>query len=355
MNKIDWQASMTHFLLRCTLALLVGCFVGWHPGRATADDDLNPDWLQRRMGAVSTARDNGSMIQLVRPLTERVKDSVVQVLCGGRPVALGTVVGADGYILTKRSELSGDPIRVRLSDSRVLPARVAVVRRQNDLALLKVTTADDLKPIAIVGDTPPVASFVISPGRRGQPVGIGVVGVGPRRVGHNGRLGVLLDDAFKDQALVRGVWPKSGADFAGVLPGDRIVAINDEKKDTRESVITTLHRMFPGENVRLTIVREGDTVNLDAGIRELDILQESENDSKVNGPRSLRLSGFESVIQHDTVLDPDECGGPLINSAGQAIGLNIARAGRVVSYALPGSLVINEMLEMLQQARASEQ
>jgi hypothetical protein len=112
--------------------------------------------------------------------------------------------------------------------------------------------------------------------------------------------------------------------------------------------------MFPGENVRLTIVREGDTVNLDAGIRELDILQESENDSKVNGPRSVRLSGFDSVFQHDTVLDPDECGGPLINSAGQAIGLNIARAGRVVTYALPGSLVINEMLEMLQQARASE-
>ena len=113
--------------------------------------------------------------------------------------------------------------------------------------------------------------------------------------------------------------------------------------------------MFPGESVRLTIVRSGDTLNVDAGIRELDILQESENDSKVNGPRSVRLSGFQSVIQHDTVLNPDECGGPLLNSSGQAIGMNIARAGRVVSYALPGSLIISEMLEMLQQARASEQ
>ncbi len=165
----------------------------------------------------------------------------------------------------------------------------------------------------------------------------------------------MLDDAYVDQALVRGVWPRSGADSAGVKPGDRIVAINDEQKTSRESVIQTLHNMFPGENVRLTIVRKGDTLNLDAGIRELDILQESENDSKVNGPRSARLSGFQSVIQHDTVLDPDECGGPLLNSSGQAIGLNIARAGRVMTYALPGSLIISEMLEMLQQARASDQ
>ncbi len=348
MSKSPYCCRSSH-LSRFAVVIAVSFLTGLVAQSAGADD-----WLRKRISS-SAARDNGSMMKLVRPLTENVKPSVVQVLCGGRPVALGTVVGADGYILTKRSELSGDPILVRLSDSRELPARVAVVRRRNDLALLKVNTSDDLKPIAMVGAAPPIGSFVISPGRRGQPVGIGVLSVKARPVEHNGRLGVLLDDAYVDQALVRGVWPKSGADFAGVKPGDRIVAINDEEKTTRDSVIQTLHRMFPGENVRLTIVRSGDTLNLDAGIRELDVLQESENDSKVNGPRSVRLSGFQSVIQHDTVLDPDECGGPLLNSAGQAVGINIARAGRVVTYALPGTLIVSEMLEMLQQARASEQ
>ncbi len=343
------MAWRTFFFASCFIAGLI-------PGSLLADDDVDADWFRQQFGLRSSAaRDNGSMMRLVRPLTEKVKHSIVQVLCGGRPVALGTVVGADGYILTKRSELSGDPIRVRLSDGRVIPARVAVVRRRNDLAMLKVNTAGDLAAIAMVGETPRIGSFVISPGRRGQPVGLGVLGVTARRVDHNGRLGVLLDNAYVDQALVRGVWPKSGADFAGLKPGDRIVAINDERKTSRDSVIETLHKMFPGESVRLTIVRSGDTLNLNAGIRELDILQESENDSKVNGPRSARLSGFQSVIQHDTVLNPDECGGPLLNSSGQAIGMNIARAGRVVTYALPGSLIISEMLEMMQQARASDQ
>jgi S1-C subfamily serine protease len=67
----------------------------------------------------------------------------------------------------------------------------------------------------------------------------------------------------------------------------------------------------------------------------------------------MRLSGFERVIQHDTVLNPEECGGPVLDSQGRAIGINIARAGRVVSYLLPSSLILPEMLQMLEEARAN--
>jgi S1-C subfamily serine protease len=70
----------------------------------------------------------------------------------------------------------------------------------------------------------------------------------------------------------------------------------------------------------------------------------------VNGARNIRLSGFEEVLQHDTVLNPDQCGGPLLNSDGQVIGVNIARAGRVVSYALPSSLVSVEVSSMIAEA-----
>jgi serine protease Do len=54
---------------------------------------------------------------------------------------------------------------------------------------------------------------------------------------------------------------------------------------------------------------------------------------------SQRSEGFELAIQHDTVLQPWQCGGPLVNLDGKAIGLNIARAGRIASYALPAVLV----------------
>ena len=137
---------------------------------------------------VLTSRDNSEMIALVRPLSESVKSSVVQVLCGSRPVALGAVVSVDGYVLTKRSELTGDPIRVRLADGQRLPARVASVRRRHDLALLKVDSTVDMQPIEFVDVPVGVTNFLVSPGRGGRPIGIGVVGVTERSVDHDGRL-----------------------------------------------------------------------------------------------------------------------------------------------------------------------
>ncbi len=313
-----------------------------------------PDWLQSRMSLrISHRRDNGDMIALVRPLAEKVGDSVVQIVSDGKPVALGVVVSSDGFVLTKRSELSADPIRVRLGDGRLQPARVAAVRRKSDLALLRVEgLSQPLSRVQFVDDSPPIGSFLISAGRGGVPVGIGVVGVGPRRVEHNGRLGVILDEQ-QGQATVSGVWPNSGAEAAGVAPGDRILAINGLRETTRSSVIRILRDVFPGESVRLTISRAGQTMEMDAKIREIGVMQETENDSKINGPRSARLSGFDQVIQHDTVLNPDECGGPVLNSRGQVIGINIARAGRVVSYALPSSIVMGDMVSMMNEARGN--
>ena len=66
----------------------------------------------------------------------------------------------------------------------------------------------------------------------------------------------------------------------------------------------------------------------------------------LGGPLSSRRSGFQSVLQHDTVLRPEQCGGPILNTKGQAIGINIARATRVASYALPASVIVEVIDEM---------
>lgn len=323
------------------------------PTVALADDTELPTFLRQRFSMrASNRRDNGDMIQLVRPLAEAIAPSVVQIVSDGTPVSLGTIVSSDGYVLTKRSELSGDPIRVRLSDARLLPARVAAVRRQSDLALIRIEGAgSNLQPIRFAAESETVVgSFLVSVGRTGVPIGLGAVSVRPRTVEHNGRLGVVLVDE-RGQATVRGVWPESGAASAGVKQGDQIIAIDDRNETSRNAVIQALRGMFPGESVKLTINREGETLNLVAKIQDFGVMQETENDTKVNGPRSTRLSGFEQVLQHDTVLNPDECGGPVIDTTGRVVGMNIARAGRVVSYALPASLLGPEVTSMLAEAR----
>jgi serine protease Do len=54
---------------------------------------------------------------------------------------------------------------------------------------------------------------------------------------------------------------------------------------------------------------------------------------------SSRRGGFPKVIQHDTVLSPNQVGGPLVDLEGNILGLNIARAGRVETWALPADVL----------------
>jgi len=310
--------------------------------------------------AQNLGRENRSMVALVEPLAQQAHGRVVQVLCDGRPVSLGTVVAADGYVLTKRSEISGgDPIRVRLADDRLYPARVAAMRRANDLALLHVDIDEPLKPLEFTDEIPVIANFLVTPDRTGRPIGIGVVGTRPRAVADQGRLGVQLKQDFQGRALVSDVEPRSGAQRAGIRPGDLILGINGRNDQSQYSVRESLLELFPGDDVRLTILRPSDsqemeTLEMKARIMEYALMMESDSDVRVNGPRNARLSGFDQVIQHDTVLDVDECGGPILDTHGRAVGINIARAGRVVSYAIPSSLVKSELTGMLSKARRGE-
>lgn len=301
-------------------------------------------------------RDSSRMLRLLKPVTQTVERSMAQVIVGSRPAALAVVVDSRGYLVTKRSELSTDPIRVRLHDGRMYPARVAAVRRENDLALLRVDASVNLEAVQFDNYLPAMASFLVTPGRTGRPIGIGVLGARERPIEPRGRLGVQLDRNARGGALVADVVKGSGAADAGVIPGDLIVGINGRKHSSHRSVMEALRRMFPGEEVQLTVLRGNDPnrlsrLEVEAEIRDYGLLNESENDSRVNGPRNNRMSGFDRVIQHDTVLDPDECGGPVLDINGRVIGLNIARAGRVVTYALPSSLVSSEVSSMLAEVR----
>lgn len=336
------------------LTFLVGALSLAPATSATAQDVEGAEWLHDRFAfRVSNRRDNGDMMKLLQPVCESPGDATVQVFSDGKPVALGVVVGSDGLVLTKRSELSGDPIRVRLPDQRLVNARVAAVRREADLALLQAD-AEGLQAADFSTVEPEVGSFLISVGRGGRPIGLGVVSVRSRAINAYGRLGVRLENDEEGNARVDVVVPASGAHDAGVKPGDQILAVDGREAAGRDEVIRVLRDRFPGESVRLTISREGDKVELDAQIREFSLMLESENDVRLNGPRSNRLSGFKSVVQHDTVLDPDQCGGPILDTAGQVIGVNIARAGRVVSYALPAALVVPLVDEMVKEVRASQ-
>ena len=81
--------------------------------------------------------------------------------------------------------------------------------------------------------------------------------------------------------------------------------------------------------------------------RETEVLAAEQGfDEHVGGELSVRRTGFPAIIQHECAVQPNQCGGPLVNLDGELVGLNIARASRVASYALPAAAVHNRLREL---------
>ena len=55
---------------------------------------------------------------------------------------------------------------------------------------------------------------------------------------------------------------------------------------------------------------------------------------------SKRRGDFPLAVQHDSPLNANQCGGPVVDLDGNIVGINIARDGRVSSLALPTEVVI---------------
>ncbi len=112
-------------------------------------------------------------------LSERCSRCVVEVLAGEQRVALGTVVGIDGWILTKASEIPEYP-HCRLPDGNVVPARVTGVDPAFDLAMLKVQAAG-LRAVEWGKDSAqPAGTFVAATDGRGLPFAVGIISVTKR-------------------------------------------------------------------------------------------------------------------------------------------------------------------------------
>jgi serine protease Do len=267
--------------------------------------------------------------------------ATVLVRCAGKNVALGTVVSADGYVLTKASELMGDPAVV-LRDATERPATVVGVAEDHDLALLKVD-GRGLTPVKwAAGAKTVVGQWVATTGMLDAPSAIGVLSVGPRKIpARSGLLGVLLADGGGAGAKVMQVVPDSPAEKAGIKVDDLIARVNDKAVDSREALVTTIRGFMPGQEVTLGVKR---------GEKQLDVRARlvggvgpgarAEMMNQMGGPLSLRNANFPTVLQHDTVLTPMQCGGPLVGLDGKVVGVNIARAGRVESYAVPADVIL---------------
>lgn len=304
-------------------------------------------------------KNGAATLQAFAPVSAATRHSIVKLDVNGGTMALGTVIDTQGHALTKASELKDGRLTAWLAGGREVEAELLAVDTENDVALVKVH-AEGLRPVRWDTNEVVVGQWAITPGIEELPHAVGIVSVPPRRIRYpRAFLGVQLDPEARPPKIAD-LMPGLGAEAAGLKPGDAILAVNGVAVADREALVETLRQFRDGQSVEVRVRREGDefdvtvTMKAPALARAQRWFDRSERMNRLGGDLSERAEGFAEAIQHDTVLPPWLCGGPLVNLQGRAIGLNIARAGRVASYALSAEVVQRVAAGLLRQAQTDE-
>lgn len=289
---------------------------------------------------------NGTAVRgAFRSVVANARRSTVAIYSGGKQIALGTVVDSEGYILTKASRMTGN-LHVKVGD-HMPEAHIVGLSKEDDLALLKVNV-NSLMPVkwSKTGKLK-LGQWVATVGVGTVPVSVGVVSVQPRRIKPlPPMLGVSIED-HAEGALVLNVSPGSGADKAGLKKGDIITWIAGAIVKNRVSLANEIRRYRPGDTLQLKIRRKNNVMNIKATLgSSLDPRSRRAIQNSMGGRLSKRAFGFPLALQHDSYLQPEECGGPIVDLKGHVVGINIARSGRTESYAIPSSRILKLLPEM---------
>jgi len=293
-------------------------------------------------------KNNDQIRSLLRPTVAAAAAATVRVFADNHAVALGTIVAADGLIVTKASQLT-TKLECQLADGRKLAATVVGQDEATDLALLQID-AKKLTPIVWATTSVAPGSLVAATGPGEGPLMIGVISDVPQSIPNpniadqqHGWLGITLGPT-SDSAEVRSVQPEGAAEKAGLKNGDQIKRLDGQEIHSGSQLTEALSKMPPNKKVALLVDRKEKQLELEATLGRLP--GRLPQDNWGGGPFSERRWGFASVVPHDLAIAPTDCGGPLVDIDGRCQGVNIARALRVTSYALPPH-VVQETVERI--------
>jgi len=322
-GRLSWNGSLSFYLVCLMITLQTHVFA------------------QQKTLLDASRYKSGSIVKnAFRQIVETPSKSTVKILHDGKQIALGTIVSSNGLILTKASELE-DEIECELKNESLHDAKVVNIDHKNDLALLKISVKN-LTPIhwKTNGD-PKVGQWLATPGISNSPVSVGVVSVHRREIKGKPLLGVNIKEEEKGVLIVN-VSPGSGADKAGIQEGDIVIGMGGKVVKTEAKLRESILDLHIGDKLHIKILRENEEKEFEAiiGVRPRNPRSRGAIQNRMGGSLSERRDDFPAVIQHDTVLRPQDCGGPVVNLLGEAIGINIARAGRTETYAIPADVVM---------------
>ena len=259
-------------------------------------------------------------------------------------VALATAINKDGWFVTKASEIKDQAFKLQIGGKK-FAAELVKQYEEHDLAVIRSKEAKAAPVSWFVPEKhPPLGAFVASVGSKNPLAAIGVVSVKTRSLTRpkKGFLGVLMEPNAKGVRLVQ-IVPRSPA-RGKLKTGDIVVKINDKDCKTPDTMAKLVGAAAPGESVKLTVLRKDSELEVKVKlVNRADFEQASsgrqQRMERMGTEISENRSGYALALQHDCPISPQHCGGPLVDLSGRVLGVNIARASRVKSYAVPAQVV----------------
>ncbi len=315
---------------------------------------------QRLIGDSRESKTNRELLDDFDSATRDFSKSIVEFRRDGKPVIQGIVWRVDGIIITKSSEIEGDEIcQLGGEDYEI---RGITRNEEHDLALIRID-AEELTPLRWEETEVPLGTWVITPNAQGEAVALGIVGVPTRKIPaphpsmrqrNKAMIGISLD-MNQDRPIINGLAPQGPAEKAGLKSGDVIISVNKKETPTRESLISTLGKYKAGQKVILRYERDDEqkqtiiTLILSNQLRGPMGRAGMTPQQMMSGGKkaSKRAGNFPNAFTHDCTIGAEQCGGPLLNLDGKAVGINIARANRTATYAIPVDVLQKTIAKMI--------
>lgn len=280
---------------------------------------------------------------LPHPLRERFVDpskvvapSVMEILVDSKPVSIGTVVDADGWILTKASVLDGK-VSCRLSDQSVVVAEKRAESPEHDLALLKIDVAG-LSAAGFSDKEPPSITQALCAVGPGQILKPGIVSTETRVIPPEPRWKGEATENKPEGPMISSsrVLTLSGTKLK---PDDIIVSISGHSTPNVAALAqvlkTELAEYCTGDLVSVALRRKGASLNVLTSLPRAAVV----NYWMIDEHESPRRSGFAAVFDTDIELLQPEVGSPVMDVEGHIRGIAIASRGRNETQRGPTSVL----------------
>ena len=278
---------------------------------------------------------------------------------------IGTVIDPNGLILTKASEL-GPKLSVRFA-GKSHPAVLLSTDEASDLALVGIE-ATNMPVVRWQEITPAPGAPLFAPKLLDETTAQMVATKSALTGNYTGiqkaethtihqsssvtSLGIVTEQ-LEDVLRVSALLPESSARKSGLTVGDLISKIDDQKITTRSALTDLLNSKSVGDTVQIEVSRGKDPQTYSLTLEAPEIMPPLTGVTASFIPMipSVRRSPFPDCLAHAIPLNAWDCGSPLFDQDGKAIGLNIAAVSPGKTLALTPSEIRAALARLLANSR----